>query len=423
VSAALAAVEARRVTLRALQALRHELQGVQRIRVVAVGKAAVGMARAATEALGERLVSGLLTAAVGAQPDARWTAFPASHPVPSAASEAAGRAALALAGEVTDPSDRLLVCLSGGASAMLVVPAEGLTLEDKQIATALLLRSSADIGELNVVRKHLSAIKGGQLAARSARTVTLAISDVCSPVEDDPSVIGSGPTMGDPSSFADAVRVIEAHGLRQNMPSAVMAHLDAGIRGEVSGPVAPSDRRLAGSAFWIVGSRHDAMQAAADTARRIGYHVRVRTAPVVGPAREAASIVIDEARDLDRPACVIASGETTVHVRGAGKGGRNQEVALSALDRLSGLAPAALASIGTDGVDGPTDAAGAIVDSTMWSDLGADANAIVGRALDDNDSYPLLERLNALVRTGPTGTNVGDVQVVLLGSPEGTSGT
>jgi len=451
VSAALAAVEARRVTLRALRSLEQELDRVQRIQVVAAGKAAVGMARAAAEALGERIVAGVVTSGDAREPgpeasgvqtnasglgpqasgaskrslqfpqsavqmlDTRWNVFPASHPVPSPASEAAGRAALALAEEVTNPHALLLVCLSGGASAMLAVPAPGLTLDDKRAATGLMLRAGLDIGALNVVRRHLSAIKGGQLAARAARTITLAISDVSGPVEDDPSAIGSGPTVGDSSRFADAITILEGHGLSEKMPAAVMAHLGAGAEGHVSGPVPPSDPRLAGTAYWIVASRQDAMQAAADTARRIGYHVHLRAAAVGGPAREAVRFVIGELPELNRPACLIASGETTVHVKGAGRGGRNQELAVSALDWLRDLAPAALASVGTDGVDGPTDAAGAIVHSDMWTTLGADAQQICDAALDRNDSYPLLDRLGALVKTGPTGTNVGDLQVLLLG--------
>jgi glycerate 2-kinase len=416
VSAALAAVEARRVTLRALRSLSDELDRVRSFHVVAAGKAAAGMARAASEALGDRIVAGIVTTVtLDEGSDARWKPFAASHPVPSAESEAAGRAALALANQVAGPDDRLLVCLSGGASAMLVVPAPGIALEDKQLATNLMLRSGLDIGALNVVRRHLSAIKGGQLAARASRTVTLAISDVSGPVEDDPSAVGSGPTVGDASSFADAIAIVEQYGLRKEMPAAVMRHLDAGARGQVSGPVPLSDDRLAGSAYWIVGSRQDAMQAAADAARRIGYHVHVRGAAIGGPARDAGRFVADEVKRLDRPACVITSGETTVHVKGTGRGGRNQELALSLLEQLSGLAPAALASVGTDGVDGPTDAAGAFVDSEMWNALGGDAREVLGRALDQNDSYPLLERLGALVRTGPTGTNVGDLQVLLLG--------
>lgn len=406
------------MTAQALQSLAGELARVERVWVVAAGKAALGMARAAAAALGEKVVAGLVTVdagpSLGRELGAQWQAFPASHPLPSDASEAAGRAALGLASLVTGPKDQLLVCLSGGASAMLSVPAEGLTRDDKIGAARAMLRGGLDISEMNLVRRHLSGIKGGQLAAAAFQTITLAISDVCAPVDDDPVVIGSGPTVGDPTTFAEAVALLERASLVALMPPAVLAHLRAGAAGQVPGPVRPDDPRLQRSAYWIVASRHEAMRAAADTARRIGYHVEVRTPATLGEAREAAGPIVHAADGRTRPACVISSGETTVHVHGTGRGGRNQEVAVAALEALASREPAALASIGTDGVDGPTDAAGAIVDAGMWTALGKGARATCADALDRNDTYPLLDRLGALVKTGPTGTNVGDVQVLLL---------
>jgi hydroxypyruvate reductase len=228
-------------------------------------------------------------------------------------------------------------------------------------------------------------------------------------------VIGSGPTVGDPTTFADAWRVIVDHDLTGALPAAVREHLRRGRDGHASaGPVAVDDPRLRQSAYWIVASRRDAMRAAADTARRIGYHVTGIDPPVIGEARDAAVSLL-AAAPPDRPACLVASGETTVHVRGRGHGGRNQELALAALSSLAERRPAALASIGTDGVDGPTDAAGAFVDDAMWDALGPDARTICEDALARNDAYPVLDRLGALVRTGPTGTNVGDLQILLLG--------
>jgi len=237
---------------------------------------------------------------------------------------------------------------------------------------------------------------------------------VCTPVEDDPVVIGSGPTVGDPSSFADALKVITSRGLANEIPARAVQHLEAGARGEAPGPVGPSDPRLRQTAYWIVGSRQDAMKAAASTAARLGYHVHVEPAPVTGEARLAAAPLVMRALELPRPACAISSGETTVSVRGRGRGGRNQELALASLEGLARAAPCALASLGSDGVDGPTDAAGAFVDSAMWGELGPAAGAIVEDALARNDAYPLLDRLGALVRTGPSGTNVGDLQIVLV---------
>jgi hydroxypyruvate reductase len=384
------------------------------VRVVAAGKAALGMARAAQESLGDRLVAGVATTAPNDELDARWQCFPASHPVPDAASESAGRAALALAAEVRGERDLLLVCLSGGASAMFALPAEGLTLDDKRKVNQELLRAGLDIGSMNVVRRHLSAVKGGQLAAAAAQSITLAISDVIKPEEDDPLTIGSGPTVGDPTTFADALAVVERAGIVDAMPPNVLKRLHTGDELHAPGPVRPDDPRLQRAAYWLVGSRQDGMRAAAETARHLGYHVRVLEAPLSGEARRAPETILDGIRDLQIPACVICSGETTVRVKGSGRGGRNQELALAALEKLSHLAPAALASLGSDGIDGPTDAAGALVDSDMWGALGSDAEKICAEALENNDAYPLLERLGALIKTGPTGTNVGDLQVLLL---------
>ena len=323
---------------------------------------------------------------------------------------------MALADQVRVDGGVLLVCLSGGASAMLAVPAEGLSIEDKAATTAVLLNAGLDIGDINTVRRHLSAIKGGQLAARAGRSITLAISDVCTPVEDDPAVIGSGPTSGDPSTFADALAVVTSRDLTTRIPAAALRHLQEGAAGRVPGPVSADDTRLRQAAYWLIASRREAMTAAAETASRLGYQVHVVAPPTIGEARLAPQRLVDEAlaAGLRRPLCVIASGETTVHVRGTGRGGRNQELAVAALALLHQHGPAALASIGTDGVDGPTDAAGAIVDESMWTALGPDAHARITAALGANDCYPFLEGLHALVRTGPTGTNVGDLQVLLL---------
>lgn len=382
------------------------------MRAVAAGKAAVGMARAIDETLGSTLTAGVMTAAVGAHVPDRWRAIPATHPHPSAASEAAGRAALALADGARLEGGLLIVGLSGGASAMLAVPADGLTIDDKLATSSVLLKAGLDIGALNLVRRHLSALKGGQLAARAGRSITLAISDVCTPVEDDPKVIGSGPTSPDDSTFSEALAVLDRARVADRLPRAVIAHLRAGAEGRRGGPVPTGDPRLRQAAYWLVGSRHDAMRAAAETARRLGYHTVVVPHPTVGEARWAGHSLLSVAGTLARPACLIASGETTVKVTGSGRGGRNQELALGAVEPLAGLGAAALASVGTDGIDGPTDAAGAVVDDRTGAALGAEA---VAAALANNDAYPLLDRGGYLVRTGPTGTNVGDLQVALLG--------
>lgn len=406
-------MDARRATTRGLDAIRDSLTNEPRVYAVAAGKAAVGMARALDEAIGDALAAGVMTAdAAGAT--GAWRAVAATHPAPSETSEAAGRAALKLADRSRREHVPLVVCLSGGASAMMAVPAPGLTLADKTAVTRRLLLAGLNISELNLVRRHLSAVKGGQLAARAGRSITLAISDVCVPVDDDPTVIGSGPTVGDDTTFGEALDVLRRHDVLTDLPPAVVAHLEAGAAGLVDGPVPSSDARLVSAAYFIVASRHDAMRAAAETARRLGYHAYVQKAPTVGEAGDAARAFLASARGLERPACVVATGETTVHVRGQGRGGRNQEFAVALIEGLSAAGPAALASIGTDGRDGPTDAAGAFVHDGMWAALGPSGPGRVEAALRENDTYPFLEALDALVRTGPTGTNVGDLQVLLL---------
>ena len=304
------------------------------------------------------------------------------HPLPDAASFESGARALALADENRARGETLVVLLSGGASAMLAAPADGVTLERKIAVTRELLRSGRPIAEMNAVRKVLSAIKGGKLAARAGRSVTFAISDVHAPIEDDPSVIGSGPTVLDAPSPG-----VEAR-------------------------------------FVLAGSRRDAMRGAREEAERLGYPVRSVEPPVLGEARDAAAVFAAQAASLSRaaaqPLCVIASGETTVKLPadGAhGRGGRNQEFALAFALAQPRLGDYLFASVGTDGIDGPTDAAGAIVDRTTPARATA-AGLDLAASLRAHDAYAVFDRLGDLVKTGPTGTNVGDLQVLLVSLQE-----
>ena len=366
--------------------------------------------------------------------EATW--FDAGHPVPDERSVAAARGALQVAQRTAD-DDLLIVLLSGGASALMALPAEDVTLADKQETVRRLLKGGATIQELNTVRKHLSAIKGGRLAAATrAAVVTLVISDV---VGDDLSVIGSGPTMPDPSTFANALDVLDARGGRARYPAAVVSHLEGGARGTIDETPKPDDPRIRQSVARIIGGRMTAVAGAVHAARSRGYHIHTIDAPIVGEARDAAIMFAGDLRQalagLTRPLCVVGSGETTVHVTGNGIGGRNQEFALAMVPLLADLtlrpaqghpeqrramtrsAPheidAVFGSIGTDGIDGPTDAAGAIIDATTMTRAAA-------RALDpaaylgNNDSYHFFSALGDLVHIGPTGTNVGDVQVALI---------
>jgi hydroxypyruvate reductase len=380
---------------------------------VAAGKAAVAMAAAAAERV--HVVGGLVVSPDPASVPNGFELIVGGHPAPTPASERAGRNALALA-ESVGPDDTLLVLLSGGASALMAVPADGVTLDDKRATTDVLLRAGADIHALNTVRKHLSAIKGGWLAARARGLChALVISDV---VGDDLSVIASGPTVVDASTFQDACDVLRRFGGDDAYPPAVIARLRRGVAGDVPESPKPGDSRLARAQTTMIGSRRDAMTGAAAEASARGYRIVRIDDAVVGEARTAAPAhvraALARAVDLGRPACVVSSGETTVRVTGRGKGGRTQEFALAAAGQLAHTtAPTVLASIGTDGVDGPTDAAGAIVDHTTTRRAAA-AGLAPDRFLSDNNAYAFFDALGDLIHTGPTGTNVGDLQIILL---------
>jgi hydroxypyruvate reductase len=349
-------------------------------------------------------------------PRVEW--FEGGHPTPTVASVAAARAAVALAGRV--PADgQLVVLLSGGASALLSLPAEGLTLDDKQQATRGLMHDGRAIDELNAVRKHLSAIKGGRLTAACAgQVITLAISDVVGPVEDDPSVIGSGPTVPDPSTYAQARRIVEGVQDAASIPRAVREHLARGVDGQVPETPKPGDPMFARAVYQLIGTRRTGMSGAQARALELGLHTIVLDPPIEGEARVAGASFVQRVLDVTRafpgPVCVIASGETTVTVRGKGRGGRNQEFVAGAIGPLARAArPLVMASIGTDGIDGPTDAAGAWADASTAAAAAA-AGLDVDAFLDRNDAYHLHEALGTLIRTGRTDTNVGDVQVAVV---------
>ncbi len=420
-AAGVVAVDAGHRLRPALEAWLASRPGRGGVRVVAAGKAAGAMMRTALEA-GLMVERGLIVSThwVGEWP-ASITTVKAGHPIPTEASEAAGRAALDLAAHA-GADEALLVLLSGGASALLAAPAAGVTLADKQATTKLLLEAGASIDALNAVRKHLSAVKGGWLAAAArCEVVTFALSDVVGPVADDPGVIGSGPTAPDASTWADALAVVTRRGVLARLPAAVRERLEAGVRGVLPETPKPGDARLARATWRLIGSRVDAMDAARNAAIDRGFSTITIEAPIVGEARDAGPAFVAQAlevsRRLPRPVCVVGAGETTVRVVGRGKGGRNQELALAVASSLDALGePAAFLSTGTDGIDGPTDAAGGLVDGTTSArarTLGVDIDA----SLADNDAYHALDRLGDLVRTGPTDTNVGDLQVLVLGDP------
>jgi len=412
VRAALAAVEPGELVVRAL---RGAPPSAGRVRLLAVGKAAAAMAAGALAFLGDRVSRGVVIAPSDVEIDPRLASVHGDHPMPSSHSERAGRAALDLA-QASDDAGVLLVLLSGGASALMAAPARGISLADKQRTTDRLLREGVTITELNTVRKHLSAVKGGQLAAASTIPVmTLAISDV---VGDDPAVIGSGPTVADTSSFAEALSIVTRAGGGGVFPAAVMKRLEEGASGGVKETPKKGDRRLERSRWTLIGGRANAMDAAAIEARKHGYEVHVRHEPVVGEARVAAGEWLPWLfGSMQRPGhvCLISSGESTVKVTGTGLGGRNQEFALALARPLARMSrPVALASVGTDGVDGPTDAAGAVVSSDTLTRALRAGLAEPETYLANNDAYHFFEPLSDLLKTGPTGTNVGDLQVCLI---------
>jgi hydroxypyruvate reductase len=395
--------------------VRSRLDG-RTLRIIAVGKAAPFMADTFAAIAGDRVRDGIVIGThlpISLPGALEW--IPSSHPLPDERSVAAGRRALDVA-QRTSPGETLVVLLSGGASALMAVPAGTLTLEDKRTAVNALLKGGADITQLNTIRKHLSAVKGGRLAAAAAGpTVCLAISDV---VGDDVSVIGSGPTVPDPSTYQDAWNYIDRLGVEHLLTGPAKDYLRAGLEGKIPETPKAGDPRVERSMTRVIGGRFNAMHGAAATARSLGYEVALIDDPIVGDARTMGPVLLERARALaagkPRPLAVIASGETTVKVVGTGKGGRNQEIALSVAPMLAAASgDIAVASVGTDGIDGPTDAAGAFVDRTTI-DRARQQSLEAGAYLADNNAYAFFQRLNDLIMTGPSTTNVGDLQVVLF---------
>ena len=426
---ALLAADPRRLVLRQLKVragaleaagVRHPL-GRGRVALVAVGKAALPMARAAEETLGDRLAEGIAVSTASVGELARVRLVTASHPVPDARGIAAAAEVEALARGL-GRDDLLLVLLSGGASALLPSPAEGVTLEDKARTTSLLLRAGTTIHELNAVRKHLSRLKGGGLAraAFPARVVTLVLSDV---VGDDLSTIASGPTVADGTTFADALDVLRRRGILESAPGAVRTRLEAGARGGVPETPKPGDAAFRRVATRIVGSNRLSVAAAAREARRQGLRPLVLTTRLEGEAREAARVLVavlrecvESSRPAAAPVCLLAGGETTVTVGGDGQGGRNQEMAAAAAPALEGFpVPAVVASLATDGIDGASDAAGGIADDTSVARAAALGLAPAAAFLAASDTRNYLGPLGDLIVTGPTGTNVVDVVTLLAG--------
>ncbi len=380
--------------------------------LIAAGKAAGAMAREAARILGSELSGGVV-----ASPDRvrelprALRQFVAGHPLPNRQSLEAGRNAWRLAGRA-GRGDLILVLLSGGASSLFVLPAPGISLPDKVSTSELLLRSGANIREINSVRKHLSRVKGGGLLRRAgaARVVGLILSDV---IGGSPAVVGSGPTAADPTTFADALRVLRQRKILHRVPRAVRRHLELGRRGLRPETLKPGERPARN---FVIGDNRLALRAAGAEAEAIGLRHHILTASLRGATeRAAARFAVEMRRRAETNGlCLLAGGETTVTVRGEGRGGRNQHFALALAGQIAGLEGVCCLIAGSDGRDGPTDAAGAFVDGTTIDRArrrGLDSRDFLRR----NDSYEFFDALGDLFRPGPTGTNVMDLEIAMIG--------
>lgn len=405
-----------------------DLRGVHRIVVIGAGKASASMALALEEALGDRIAGGAIATKAGhGEPLERIEVIEAGHPVPDEASGSAARAIIRHCREA-DAGTLVIGLISGGGSALLTAPfdtagrAPRLDLEDKRRVTELLLASGATIHEMNCVRKHLSQVKGGRLAAliHPARSLNLILSDV---VGDRLDTIASGLTAADATTYADALAITDRYGVTAALPAAARRLLQAGRDGRLPETPKPGARELAGVHNVLLGNNRAALTGARAQAQALGWPTLALSSQIVGEAREVAKVYLAIGSDIARhgvaaaaPCCVIGGGETTVTLRGDGTGGRSQEMALAFLmesaehaerGRLHFLAAS------TDGTDGPTDATGAFADPAVYA--AARRLGLTPRHyLDRNDSYTFFDRAGGLLRTGPTRTNVGDLQVLLI---------
>lgn len=418
--AALQAADVHPLVDHALGAVRLPERG--RVLVVGAGKASGAMAAAVEAGLSERIADGLVVVKDGyGASTSRIRIVEAGHPVPDARGEAAAREIRTLA-EGAGPDDLLLVLVSGGGSALTPAPVPPIALADKQAMTRLLLAAGANINQLNAVRKHCSLLKGGQLAraAAPARVHALLLSDV---IGDPLDVIASGPTAPDASTFADALAILDRFELRARAPASILERLERGRRGEIPETPKPDDPVFGGVTNTVIGNNFLVVNAAAARARAVGYTPHVLTRALEGEARDVARTLVGLARQVREsrgpvpaPACLIAGGETTVTVRGRGLGGRCQEFALAVALELEGMDGVVALAAGTDGTDGPTEAAGAIADG-MTTARARQHGHDPRRRLDDNDSNPLFASLGDLVVTGPTNTNLLDLYLLLIASP------
>jgi hydroxypyruvate reductase/glycerate 2-kinase len=390
-----------------------------RLRVIGFGKASCQMVKATEDIVWDLIESGIVITKYGHCPSPyklkKIQFYEAGHPVPDENGFKGTEKIIRLLKDSDE--NTVVVCLiSGGGSALLVSPYEGITLEEKQKVTDLLLKAGASIEELNTIRKHISRVKGGRLAelAYPSKIVSLILSDV---IDDKLDVIASGPTSPDTSTFADALKVMEKHSLLNKSPQTVLKLLSRGVKGLIPETPKEEDKIFKKVDNIIIGNNKKALKAAKPTAEQVGFHAEILSSEISGEAKDVgrwlARKAIEAKGKEQRARCLISGGETIVTVKGSGTGGRNMELALAFAMEIEGKDGITFLSAGTDGTDGPTDSAGAIVDGkTVKKATAMGLNP--KKYLDNNDSYNFFRKIDGLFITGPTGTNVMDVQIVVI---------
>ncbi len=398
----------------------YDLNSYDNIYLIGFGKAAAAMARGAEAVLGDDLKTGIVSVKYGYldKVSSKIKINEAAHPVPDEAGMNGAKEIVDFLKQ-RDERDLIICVISGGGSAILPLPYEGVTLSQKQETTKLLLACGADIKEINAIRKHISQVKGGQLAriAQPATLVTLILSDV---IGDPLDSIASGPTAADQSTFNDCWAILQKYDLLGKIPPEVERHIKSGVEKSIPDTPKVSDPVFSKTQNFIIGSNWEAVVAASDYAQKLGYNTLVLSTFVEGETKDVARVHAAIAKEVNKtgnpvkkPACIISGGETTVTIRGNGLGGRNQEFVLAAAMDINGMDNVVVLSAGTDGTDGPTDAAGAIADGeTITRANQLKLNSL--KYLQDNDSYHYFEKLNDLVKTGPTNTNVMDIRIMLI---------
>lgn len=399
--------------------LRLNLSDYENIYLIGAGKASVRMALAIEEILGDKLKAGYVTSKYGHSVNLKKTEVTeAGHPVPDNNGVIGAKKIVSLAHAATE-RDLVIALISGGGSALLLLPADGLTLRDIQQTTAALLKCGSDIGEMNILRKHLSRVAGGQLAGVvfPATLVTLILSDV---IGDPLETVASGPTVPDKSTFSDAFGIIEKYCLGEELPPAVIKHIHNGMNNLKMETPSEKSQFFRKCTNVIIGNNLTALKGCQEEAERLDYNTLILSSLIGGDTREAAMMHVAIAREIansnlpiKKPACVMSGGETTVIVKGKGLGGRNQEFALASAVEMEGTRNILILSAGTDGTDGPTDANGAWVTGKTLSS-GKKLKLDATQFLRDNNSYSYFKKTRNLIITGPTGTNVGDMRLIMV---------